>query len=310
MEQEESTMNGAAPMDQPVKIIDQFSNDGARLCFFMDYFYMAYENGGNCWISRSPDGWHWQDTRQLGEKMDVGTTPGMVNYAGTLVVGWASGGTFVILGTEDGWRWELNEVLTGNNFNTKGGITLAFSGELYLFWVNSSSWKIWMIHTTGGISTWSDPITLTDPTAQSVNCAPTAGTFQNSVLLIYQNYGGVGATPVPHSPAPTALYIAQYMPNNTWKNGQQIPIVGNPANPCLITISDNKIVIVYTKRDTNDIYAIVSEDGVKWETEMTLVKGEVPAIGTFAFSPEPFVVFKDAEGQLWVVDFSTESRRS
>lgn len=70
MEQEESTMSGAASKDQPVKMDNQFSNDGDRLCFSKDYLYIAYENGGNCWISRSPDGWHWQDTHQLGGKMD------------------------------------------------------------------------------------------------------------------------------------------------------------------------------------------------------------------------------------------------
>lgn len=143
----------------------------------------------------------------------------------------------MISGTKDGLRWELNEVLPRNNFYMKGGIIMAFSDDLYLFWVDSSSWEIWMIHTAGGINTWSDPIrSFIDPTALSVDCAPllapsrTASFLFIKIILIYQNYGGVGAAPVPHSPAPTVLYMAQYT-NNTWEYGQTIPIVGNPADP-------------------------------------------------------------------------------
>ena len=117
--------------------INQTSSAGARMCFYGDYLYMAYEKKGACWISRSPDGWHWQDTRQLAASMDEGTVPALVSSSECLIVAYANNGTFVVMGTEDGWKWYLNQVVPGSNFNTRGGSQLRFRMNFILSGSNS-----------------------------------------------------------------------------------------------------------------------------------------------------------------------------
>jgi hypothetical protein len=58
--------------------------------------------------------------------------------------------------------------------------------------------------------------------------------------------------------------------------------------------------VVYTKRDTDMIYAKTSADGVTWGAEMSLVKGKSPGLGVYGFSPDPFMVFNDSTSELWV----------
>lgn len=299
----------ATTKDQPVDI-KQASTAGARMCFFSDYLYMAYENGGNCWISRSPDGWHWQDTRQLSQSgMDTGTVPAIVNANGVLVVAYANNGTFVISGTVDGWRWIIDQVVTGNNFTTKGGITMAINDEVYILWVEDSTWKVWMIHSIGGIGNamqWTAPTMLTYQAANMVGCIPTIVNFKNHIYLIYQEYGGIGGTPQPDSSAPTDLYSAQY-DGTKWTYGPRLPIDGNPGHPCLTTVSSgNELVLVYTKRDTDYLYAKNSADGVNWGQEMTLVKGRNPGISIWGLGPDPFMVFNDSTSELWMTTITTE----
>lgn len=239
------------PKDPPVNI-NQTSSAGARMCFYGHYLYMAYEKDGACWISRSPDGWHWQDTRQLAASMDGGTVPALASSSGLLIVAYANNGTFVVMGTEDGLKWEINQVVSGNNFYTREGITIAISDELYIIWVEYSSWKIFMIHTIGGISgemKWTAPEMLTDPTANLSNSPPMVVNFQNEIYLIYQEFGGIGSAPQPDSPAPSTLYWAKYN-GNIWTPGSLLPITGNPGYPSLtIASSGNALVLVYCIRN-------------------------------------------------------------
>ena len=133
------------------------------------------------------------------------------------------------------------------------------------------------------------------------------------LYLIYQEYGGLGrgdGSPQPDSPAPTAFYSARY--NGTaWTPGAWIPITSNPNSPCLaVTSSGNKLVLVYTNRDTDQIYARTSADGVNWGAEMTLGKGQSPGIAAWGLGPDPFLVFDDSTSELWMTTISTESTGS
>jgi len=297
-----ATTTSGDPAPFPVNI-NQTSSAGAKMCFFADYLYIAYEKDGVCWLSRSPDGEHWQDTRAVGiESMDPYTVPALATSDGILLLAYASNGSFIVMGTEDGWKWEIHQVVQGSNLNTKGGITMAATDEVYIVWVNQSSWTMWMIHSIGGISgdtKWTPPSQLIYYAAGTVGCPPTIANFHGNIYLIYQEYGGVGQSPQPDSPAPTDLYWAQY-DGTKWTFGPRIPIDANPGNPCVVCPPDNQVVVVYTKRDTDMIYAKTSADGVTWGAEMSLVKGKSPGLGVYGFSPDPFMVFNDSTSELWV----------
>lgn len=246
--------------------IGQSSSSTPSLASYKGWLYLAYQdsNGFQLYISRTEDGYTWQDTEKIAGI--EGGAPTLVVFQDKLWMVWHS-----VLSTQlwiaqsmDGLHWGNIQKIQGQQA-WKTSITV-FENEMFMVYTDPLNPDLWMSQSANGI-TWSNTRKIDGQNGAHTSVA----TFKNKVIIVYTHPAIDNST----------VYTSSY--DKTGWTPPSIIHAQDAAVPVLTVIGD-WLFMVYAESDlSSQFWASRSFDGTTWQDKMKLPgqHGDIPALSVY-----------------------------
>ena len=256
--------------------IGQSSSSTPTLASFQGWLYLAYQdsNAFHMYISRTKDGYAWQDTEKI--PGIEGGAPTLVVFKDKLWMVWhgALSTQLWIAQSADGLHWgSIQKIKSQDAWSTS--ITV-YDNELFMVYTDPLSSQLWMSKSADGI-TWTNTAKIEGH--QGAHSSIT--TFKGKVFMVYNHPAIDNAT----------LYISSY-DKSGWSN--PIEIDGQAVDVPVLTNMGDWLFMVYAEPNlSTQFWASRSLDGTTWQDTVKLAgqHGDIPALAVY--EDTVYVAYRD-----------------